>query len=336
MHLAPNTILRRLALILSTAAVSAAIMIPPATAQTAVTVDCDADGSLSTAVAEAAPNTTIHVTGTCNEAVHITRGINQITIDGGGTASVVGPDHDAPPTGPGSFTFFVEGQGITLTGLNIVGGAHGVHLSGPAFATITENTITESGGAIHLDKDSTGQIAGNEITGNHGYGINLQEASYARIGFTAPTRGLNGNTITGNDGPGIIVKQWSTGWISGNTITDNGGHGVLLDRSSLGEIYDNNIEGNSGDGIHASNGSGISLNPEGAEAPSQVPGNRTAADVLNEGVGIHCSVGGYVTGEQGTLNGDAGRASLTQGCADNRAGTSAAKPQLSSSALLSS
>lgn len=320
----------RTAVTLAAAALTAAIAAPAASAQTSVDVNCDTGGSLATAVAAAAPNTTINVSGTCTESVHITRDKNLLTINGGGTANIIGPAHDAPPTGPASFTFFIEGQGITLTELNIVGGAHGIHLSGPAFATITDNTVTETGGAIHLDKDSTGQIAGNTITGNHGYGINVQEASYARIGFIAPTRGLNGNIITGNSGPGITVKQWSTGWISGNTITDNGGHGVHADRSSLAEVYDNTIEGNNGDGIRASNGSGISMNPEGAEAPSQVAGNHTRDGSRNAGSGISCSVGGYVSGEQGSLNGTQGPRNVSQDCADSGAATSSSRIPLSS------
>ncbi|QGU07047.1 hypothetical protein COCCU_05505 [Corynebacterium occultum] len=328
---------RRSALLLSAAALAFTTGMPLASAQTTLSVNCDAGDSLATAVNAATPNTTINLSGTCEEAIHIPRTTNGLTINGGGEATVVEPAHDAPPTGPGSFTFFIEGQGVNLTGLNISGGAHAVHLSGPAFATITDNTITDSGGAIHLDKDSTGQIAGNAISGNHGYGINLQENSYARIGFTAPTRGLNGNTITDNEGPGIVVKQWSTGWISGNTISGNQGHGVWIDRNSLGEVYDNTIENNTLDGINISQGSGLSLNPEGKEAPSSVAGNRTVAGSHNGGWGIRCSVGGFVSGEPDTLNGEQGPAEITQGCEDNRSGQTPTKPQeLSSRIQLSS
>lgn len=299
--------------LLTIGTLAAAALAPVVSAQTTtMTVNCDAGDSLATAVTEAQPGATIEVTGTCEESVLIPRTVNNVVIDGGDQATVLGPDADAPPTGPESFTFFIEGQGITLQGINIVGGAHGVHLSGPASATIVDNTITDSGGAIHLDKDSTGQIAGNTITGNAGYGINIQENSYARIGFTAPTRGHNGNTITDNDGPGIVIKQWSTGWISGNTISGNQGHGVLVDRSSLGEVYDNTIEANTGDGIRVTNGSGLSLNPEGAEAPSQIAGNRS--ETPNGGTGISCEIGGYVSGDSGSITGQEGQSRFAQGC----------------------
>lgn len=303
------------------AALSFTALIPTVAAQPSVVeVDCDAGASLSAVVADAAPSTTIKVSGTCDESVLVPRTVNNIVIDGDGTAAVNGPDPSTPATGPASFTFFVEGQGITLQNLTITGGAHAVHLSGPASATILDNTITGSAGAIHLDKDSTGQIGGNTITGNLGYGINIQENSYARIGFTAPTRGHLPNTITGNDGPGIIVQQWSGAWISGNAITGNDGHGVEVDRGSHAEVHDNTFDSNAGDGIHVINGSGLNLGEEGTTVPSEVTGNHTNQTSLNGGVGIHCSTGGYVSGDLGTLTGAQGQTQFEQGCVNSLTG----------------
>lgn len=303
------------------AALSLTALMPTAAAQlNVVEVDCDAGASLTQAVAEAAPSTTIQVSGTCDESVHVARSVNNIAITGDDTAIVNGPDSSTPATGPASFTFFVEGQGITLQNLTITGGAHAVHLSGPASATILDNTITGSAGAIHLDKDSTGQIGGNTITGNTGYGINIQENSYARIGFTAPTRGHLPNTIVDNDGPGIIVKQWSGAWISGNEISGNTGHGVEVDRGSHAEVYDNTIDNNTGDGIYVINGSGLNLGEEGTTVPSEVTGNRTDPASPNGGVGIRCSTGGYVSGHLGTLTGTQGKSQFEQGCVNSLTG----------------
>lgn len=289
----------------------------------AIEVDCDAGGSLASAVATASPSTTIQVSGSCNEAVWIPRTVDNIVIDGSGSASVNGPDSSTPATGPASFTFFVEGQGITLQNLTITGGAHAVHLSGPASATILNNTITGSAGAIHLDKDSTGQIGGNTISGNSNYGINVQENSYARIGFTAPTRGHLPNVIADNDGPGIIVKQWSAAWISGNDISGNTGHGVAIDRGSHAEVYDNAINDNAGDGIYVVNNSGLSVGNRGVEAPSTISGNHTDPASLNGGVGISCSTGGAVSGDRGTLAGAQGSVRFEQGCVNSLNGEAA-------------
>ncbi|WP_373285091.1 right-handed parallel beta-helix repeat-containing protein [Corynebacterium marinum] len=180
---------------------------------------------------------------------------------------------------------------MTLKGLTITGGAHAVHLSGPASATLVDNTIIDRAGAIHLDKDPTGQIGGNNITGNLGYGINIQENSYARIGFTAPTRGHLPDIIKDNQGPGIIVKQWSGAWISGNDISNNAGHGIQVDRSSTAEVSDNEISANAGDGINVANGSSANFDPINNEAPSQIKGNTT--NTPNRDYGMSCSTGGH-------------------------------------------
>jgi parallel beta-helix repeat protein len=301
---------RPLVLALSGAAVlalaAAPLVLAPTldTAQAAqATVDCDAGGSLARAVSAATTGDTLVVRGTCEESVHVPRTIRHLTITGEDGATVVGPEATAAPTGPSAFTFFVEGEGVTLQNLEIRGGFHAVHLSGPSSATIVGNTITKSAGAIHLDKGSTAQIAGNTITGNVGYGINVQEDSYARIGFTAPTRGLVPNVVSGNEGDGIRIDRWSSAWVSGNEITGNGGTGVLVDRQSRAEVADNTIESNARDGIRVRTGSGVLLTPEGAESPTTVAGNRTAKGSPNRGAGLRCEADGYVSGDLGGLRG---------------------------------
>jgi parallel beta-helix repeat protein len=276
------------------------------------TVDCDAGDSLARAVAGAQTGDVLTVLGTCTESVHVPRTIQQLTIDGGGRATVVGPDAEAAPTGPSAFTFFVEGEGVTIQGLEIRGGFHAVHLSGPSSATIVGNTITNSNGAIHLDKGSIGQIAGNTITNNIGYGINVQEDSYARIGFTAPTRGLVPNRITDNDGDGIRIDRWARAWVSGNEVTGNGGSGVVVDRGSHAEVADNLIGANGEDGLAVRRDSGLILTPEGEESATQVAGNRT--NTANGGVGLRCDTDSYVSGTLGTLRGREGTYEVDKTC----------------------
>jgi hypothetical protein len=278
----------------------------PSDAAGPVTVNCDTGDSLAAAVRAASPGTTITVTGTCVETVHVPRTATQLTIDGQGSAVVSGPAASTPATSPASFTFFVEGNGITLRNLTIEGGAHGVHLSGPAFATVENAVIRGSGGAIHLDKNSAGQVVGSTIVDNQGYGINVQENSYARVGFTAPTRGLVPNVIRDNQGPGIIVQRDSSAWVAGNTIADNGADGVLVDRMSQADVLGNVLEGNGGDGIVVRNGSGVNLSSEEPEQLREVGPNTTSPASPNEGVALRCEVDSYLTGPRGTLAGAAG------------------------------
>lgn len=284
---------------------------------TSLEVDCDAGDSLADAVLGASTGDTLTVSGTCTEAIHVPRPIQQLTIDGGGDATIVGPDASAPPTGPEAFTFFVEGQGVTIQGVTIRGGFHAVHLSGPASATIVGNTITESNGAIHLDKGSIAEIADNTITDNLGYGINVQEHSYARIGFTAPTRGLLPNEITDNDGVGIRIDRASTAWISGNTVSGNGAGGILIDRGSTAEATDNTIEANAEDGIAVGLHSSLLLDSVGEEVATETDGNQTAPEALNDGVGLSCADGASVSGTLGSLDGRAGDSRLADTCTRN-------------------
>lgn len=278
------------------------------------TVDCDAGDSLADAVGEADDGAHLLVSGTCDEAVFVPRALTNVTLDGQGEATVQGPDADSAPTGPESFTFFVEGQSVTITGFTVAGGAHAVHLSGPASATITENHITESRGAIHLDKGSVAQIAGNTITDNLGYGINVQEDSYARIGFTAPTRGFVPNTIRDNDGVGIKIDRWSSAWIGGNEVAANGDHGVLLDRGAAAEVAGNSISGNAESGIHVSRGTSVILDSYGEEIPAEVSGNNSAEP--NGTYGLACEEGGSVSGGLGTLAGESGTLLADPECED--------------------
>ena len=282
----------------------------PAAAATVV-VDCAAGATISAAIASAQPGDTVSVSGTCRETVLVPRRLTSLTLVGQSSASIVGPPSSTPATSPASFTVFVESTGFVLRGFTIVGGAHGVHLSGPATATIEDNVIRESAGAIHLDKGSVGQVLGNTLEDNDGYGINLQEDSYARIGFRIPTLPPVGNLIRNNDGPGIIVGQRSSAWIAGNQLTRNAGDGVVVDRISHADVIGNRIARNGGDGIDVRNGSGLNLDPRGTALDVSGPNSGR-----NAGVGVRCRVGGFVAGPLGTLNGAKARSRFTRGCVD--------------------
>jgi hypothetical protein len=285
-------------------------------AQAAVhTVDCDAGGKIAPVLATARSGDTVAVSGLCKESVLFTPALSGITLDGQGKATLQGPPHDVVPTKPSDFTVFILGRDVRITGFTIIGGIHAVHLSGPATAVIDKNVIRQSAGAIHIDKGSVGTIFDNVIEDNRGYGINLIENSYARIGFRIPTLPKpQPNTIRNNDGPGVIVGRWSSAWVVGNQITNNKGHGVIVDRQSQADVQANEISGNGGAGIRVSHGSGVNFDSEGSDMVINEPNRSTAA---NAGAGIRCDVGGYVSGRLGSLNGKASARHTGQGCIDN-------------------
>lgn len=75
---------------------------------------------------------------------------------------------------------------------------------------------------------------------------------------------------------------------------------MLVERGSHAEIAGNVIEGNAGGGIEVTRGSGVDLKIGAATVTMP---NNTAANRKNGGYGMHCSLGGYVAGPLGTLDG---------------------------------
>jgi len=102
--------------------------------------------------------------------------------------------------------------------------------------------------------------------------------------------------------------------IVGNTIVSNNGPGVAIDRGSEADVVANTINGNRGDGIVATHNSGVNLQSPGS--PRGDGPNRTDPALKNRGVGVRCSVGGYVDGPLGSLTGMLGAKQFDNTCID--------------------
>jgi parallel beta-helix repeat protein len=280
-----------------------------------ITVDCDAGSTIGGNLGRTQPGDTLLVSGTCKESVVIPTELVRIVLDGQRKATIHHPG-GATPSGPARHTVFIRGKGITITGFRITGGEDGIHLSGPAHAVIDGNVISQNRGrGIHLDKASVAQIVNNTIVDNGGVGIHVTEQSYARIGFLIPPDEMvRPNTIRNNRGGGIHVERVSSAWIVGNTIVGNNGPGIAIDRGSEADIMANIINGNTGDAIDVTHNSGVNLQSEGS--PRREGPNRTDPAVKNGGVGIRCSIGGYVAGPLGTLTGMQGAKEFDTTCID--------------------
>ena len=275
-----------------------------------VQVDCDRGGTIAAALRDRRPGDTVRVRGTCRESVLIAAELVDVTVDGQGSATVRHPGASETRR----HAVFIRGTRITVMGFTITGGDDGIHLSGPAHAVIIGNIITGNAGrGIHIDKSSVAQIANNTIRRNRGVGIHVTEHSYARVGFIIPPQPtLAPNIIEENGGDGIRVARSSGAWIVGNVIRKNGGSGVTLDRGSHADVVGNTIEGNSGDGVSVMRGSGVAFQSE--DSSRREGPNRTAASAKNSGVGVRCSVGGYVDGPLGTLAGTQGAMKIDGAC----------------------
>jgi hypothetical protein len=262
-----------------------------------VAVNC-AGESLQTAINSGTAGTAFSVTGTCNEFISILETRERVTIDGGGTATIHGPDTT-------NNTVTVRGQGVTITGFTISGGSDGISVQRGGVATIDDNTIQNTGAnGISVSRNGFAIIINNTIGNNPFNGISVGEGSSARIGFSSSGDTVaSPNIIENNAGDGIGVNRSSDARIVGNTIRNNTGHGVAVTKVSYADISNNVIDGNTLSGIYVSGNSGVNLgNPSGStiyDLPNDTTDN-------NDLWGVNCESGSYVSGRLGTLNGTLG------------------------------
>jgi parallel beta-helix repeat protein len=282
---------------------------------TTIAVDCDAGATIGRALSTAKPGDTVLVSGTCRESVFIQSEQARIVLNGQRKATIQHPGGEAPH-GPARHAVYIRGRVITITGFRITGGEDGIHLSGPAHAVIDGNVISRNKGrGVLIDKGSIAQLVNNTITDNGGFGIQVAEQSYARIGFLIPPDSVpRPNTIERNGGGGILIERSSSAWIVANAIVGNNGPGVAIDRGSEADITANTINGNHGDGIVATHDSGVNLQSLGSSRRDGP--NRTDPALKNRGVGIRCAIGGYVDGPLGTLTGMLGAKQFDSTCID--------------------
>jgi parallel beta-helix repeat protein len=273
-----------------------------------INVNCNT-GSLQTAINGAKSGDIISVTGTCNENVFIYK--NNITLDGGGTATIKGPDAT-------NSTIYVYGNRVTIKGFTISGGFEGISILVNSNATIDSNTIenTHHGGIIVV-QNSFATIVNNTIRNNPNHGIVVSDTSSAFIGFTSPFPDVtvaSPNTIEDNGSNGIQVWRSSSARIVGNTIRNNDGNGITVARVSHADISDNTIDGNGQNGIYVTQNSGVNLGSDTGTTIFNLPNTTT---VNNGDKGLRCSIGGYMDGRRGTLNGARGRVGHDDTCIDS-------------------
>ena len=119
--------------------------------------------------------------------------------------------------------------------------------------------------------------------------------------------------IEGNASDGVYVARSSNAWIAGNTISRNRRHGVYLEKNAQAEVMANTIDANGGHGVFVTHNSGAHL---GTAAGARWLDKPNTSTVPNTGFGVQCSLGAYLVGQLGLLNGTAGPKSVTTGCVD--------------------
>ena len=273
-----------------------------------IAVDCDAGNTIASVYATVKPGDTVLVSGTCKEQVSIPPEVTRVTFDGQKKTTIVHPGgQQASP-----HAFYNRGKEIVIKGFTVTGGQDGIHLSGPASAVIDGNVVIKnSGRGIHIDKGSVARILNTTVEQSGSIGIDVTGASYAYIGLFIPrVPALAPNTIRNNGGPGINIERTSGAWIVGNTISGNKESGIAVHRNAQADVIANTINGNGGDAITISFNGGVNFDSE----PRKDGPNQTTQS--NGGVGIRCTVGGYVDGPVGSLAGSQGAKDFDRSCVD--------------------
>lgn len=274
-----------------------------ATADT-MTLICGPTATIGESLKGLKPGDTLLVSGTCNENLVVREAVQNITLDGQGKATIMGADARQN-------TIVVGGRGITIKRFTIMGGRSGIAVLRGGSALIDGNTVQGTGNyGIALHEQSSARIVNNTIQNNARFGILVEEGSFARVGFLlAPDPAPSSNIIQNNQGGGLQVRFSSMARIVGNTISNNGGNGIEVTDASQATIDDNIISGNTRDGIAVIGNSGVTM-ASGAGIFSKPNGTATT----NGGVGIRCSMGGYVSGGMGSLSGASGVKDVSAGC----------------------
>jgi parallel beta-helix repeat protein len=273
-----------------------------------ILVDCgrDAPGALQRAIDAADPGDTVLVQGTCTENLFFPEGKDRLTLDGGGTATIVAAT-------AAEDTVLVRGRGITITGFTIRGGRDVVTVSWGGNAFLDGNTV-ENGArfGIHLAQMGAAVIINNVVQNNVGGGIVVPGGSFAFIGFKSSFDTVaSPNIIQNNLASGISLVRNATARISGNTIRDNSTNGVNVGRASHADLSDNRIDGNGTNGIQVMQGSGVNLGEDTGDTLLTRPNTTTKP---NGQFGVRCVLGGYTDGRIGSLNGTRGAQSHAESC----------------------
>jgi len=296
-----------------------------------ISVNCTKGDTIQEAVDKASPGDTISVTGICNENVTVKEGLVRLTVNGGGTATVEGPDSTAA-------TILLRGANITIKGFTIRGGLNCINPDRGGWGRIENNTIEFCGQhGVAITRNSFAQIINNTIRNNGASGILVAASSSARIGFISDLdTSASPNTIKSNNQHGILVNRSGAAEIAGNTIIDNvqdgvrlregssarigffgvgptiagnaintnGGNGVTIETVSFAELRSNTNTANTGDGVVVRKNSGVDLKD-----------NISNGD--NGGFGVTCRTNSYASGNLNTLSGTSGAEDFGSDCVDD-------------------
>lgn len=304
--------------------------------------DCDEfsdpdelEKQLSRTIGKLTRGDTLKVSGTCNVNLVIPADVSEITLDGQGTALLIGADSSRD-------VVQVIGRAIGIKGFDISGGRHGVvvNFGGQLFQQsaggLVNNVIHHTGrDGVRVWSNSSAKILGNTIVDNPGLGVNIFENSVARIGTKSlsdnpnppdnPNSPRYPNTIERNGLGGIQVDRSSTAQIMFNDVLDNRGHGVRVVKGSQAHIIANDISNNDGTGVNTAGSSSVKVtdNTIDRNAYGVTVGNNAKTSLRdnvsidgNTQYAVGCYTAGVVPGTLGGLIGDMGPVEMDDTCVE--------------------
>lgn len=274
-----------------------------------VTVDCNTGGAVGPMLARLKPGDVLLVEGTCRENILLQAGLNHITLDGQGKATIHAPDARQPAVQ-------VLGREITIKGLIVTGGQFGIAINRGATAIVEGNTMQNAAlSGLEVSQNSFARVVKNIIRQNQSHGVLVLGSASVHFGvMQTGDRVPQPNVVENNGGDGIIVLRSSTARIIGNTISGNRRHGLTVQQASHADVAANTFNGNGEDAIRVFGNSGVNL-ADSAMRLFQQPNTTTTP---NGGFGIRCEVGAYIEGPLGTLNGGKGAKDVSDTSCVNR------------------
>lgn len=234
--------------------------------------------SLQGALDDAVDGDIIKVIGTCNELITIN--VDNITLDGGGTA-------------------VIDGTGI--------GGTSDLLRVLASNVTIRDITVQNSPDiGITIDRSGSAVIRGATVQGNARHGISVARSSAAVIGAGSsnhdnpPTAGSEGNIISGNGGHGVIVRHSSGVNIFHNNILNNVKSGIFLAEGSSADIDGNSITGNTQRGIELHTNASVKLSDQAQHGEMNLIEENTKGVLCQEGGALRGNPQDFGTGNPGS------------------------------------
>ena len=129
-----------------------------------VTVDCNTGGAVGPMLARLKPGDVLLVEGTCRENILLQAGLNHITLDGQGKATIHAPDARQPAVQ-------VLGREITIKGLIVTGGQFGIAINRGATAIVEGNTMQNAAlSGLEVSQNSFARVVKNIIRQNQSHG----------------------------------------------------------------------------------------------------------------------------------------------------------------------